>query len=156
MSGRPVILPMLASDLDAVCRIADESFPVAWSREELEKELARSYAVARVLRASLGEPVCAFANYWCIGDEVQLMNVATAPERRGSGYARALMLDMLVQARARRASLITLEVRRGNEAARSLYKAFGFTEEGIRPRYYSDNAEDAIVMHLSPIGTSLG
>jgi ribosomal-protein-alanine N-acetyltransferase len=139
---------MLASDLDAVSRIADASFPVAWSREELEKELSRSYAVARVLRASLGEPVCAFANYWCIGDEVQLMNVATAPEQRGHGYARALMHDLVLHARSRRAALITLEVRRGNAAARALYKAFGFSEEGIRQRYYSDNAEDAVVMHL--------
>jgi ribosomal-protein-alanine N-acetyltransferase len=149
MSTRPVILPMRPSDLDAVCRIADVSFPVAWTREEFEKELTRTYAVMRVLRPSLGEPVCAFANYWCIGDEVQLMNVATAPAQRGHGFARALLLDLIAHARERRATLITLEVRRGNTPARALYKAYGFTEEGVRPRYYSDNAEDAIVMHLA-------
>lgn len=149
MSKRPVILPMLGSDLDVVGRIAAQCFPVPWTREEFEKELQRDYAVLRVLRPSLGEPVCAFANFWCIGDEAQLMNVATLPAQRRHGFARALIADMIQHARERRLALVTLEVRRGNDAARALYRAFGFVEQGIRPRYYSDNGEDAIVMHLS-------
>jgi ribosomal-protein-alanine N-acetyltransferase len=146
---RPVILPMLASDLDVVGRISHECFPVPWTRVEFEKELARDYAVLRVLRASLGEPVCAFTNFWCVADEVQLMNVATLPSQRRHGHGRALVMDMLQYARDHRYALATLEVRRSNEPARALYRSFGFVEQGVRPRYYSDNAEDAIVMHLA-------
>jgi ribosomal-protein-alanine N-acetyltransferase len=40
----------------------------------------------------------------------------------------------------------TLEVRLSNEAARQLYTRFGFRPVGIRPRYYSDNGEDALIM----------
>jgi ribosomal-protein-alanine N-acetyltransferase len=145
---RPVILPMLASDLDAVCRIADACFPVPWTRLEFQKELQRDYSVLRVLRSSVGEPVCAFTNFWCLGDEVQLMNVATLPEARRRGHARALVADMLQIGAERGFSLVTLEVRRSNDGARALYRNFGFTEQGIRPRYYSDNGEDAVVMHL--------
>jgi [ribosomal protein S18]-alanine N-acetyltransferase len=140
---------MLASDLDAVHRIATVCFPVPWTREEFEKELSRDYSVLRVLRASLREPVCAFANYWHVGDEIQLMNVATLPEARRMGQASALLNDLLLQARGRAATLVTLEVRRSNAAARALYRKFGFVEQGIRQRYYSDNAEDAVVMHLA-------
>ena len=145
---KPVILPMLASDLSAVERIAERCFPVPWTRAEFEKELRREYAVLRVLRPSLGEPVCAFANYWHIGDELQLMNVATSPELQRRGHGRALLADLLQNARERQVKLVTLEVRRSNEPARSLYTSFGFRELGVRQRYYSDNGEDAIVMHL--------
>lgn len=140
---------MLASDLDAVHRIATLCFPVPWTREEFQKELSRDYSVLRVLRPALSEPVCAFANYWHVGDEIQLMNVATVPEMRGRGQGSALLLDLLLQARERAAALVTLEVRRSNAAARALYRKFGFVEQGIRQHYYSDNAEDAVVMHLA-------
>lgn len=140
---------MLVSDLSAVERIAERCFPVPWTRQEFEKELKREYAVLRVLRPDLTEPVCAFANYWHIGDELQLMNVATLPELQRRGHGRALMVDLLQIARDRRARLVTLEVRRSNAPARTLYDSFGFRELGIRQRYYSDNGEDAIVMHLS-------
>ncbi len=140
---------MLASDLDAVQRIAEVCFPVPWTRDEFQKELGREYSTLRVLRPSVGEPVCAFANFWCIGDEAQLMNVATLPLARRAGHARALMQDMIQLARDRRLRLVTLEVRRSNAGARALYQEFGFSEQGIRQRYYSDNQEDAIVMHLT-------
>jgi ribosomal-protein-alanine N-acetyltransferase len=140
---------MLASDLDAVQRIAATCFPVPWTRAEFEKELKRSYAVLRVLRASLQEPVCAFANYWHVVDELQVMNIATLPDLRRRGHASALLQDLIQNGRERKARSVTLEVRRSNEAARALYQKFGFTEQGIRQRYYSDNGEDAVVMHLA-------
>jgi ribosomal-protein-alanine N-acetyltransferase len=140
---------MLVTDLDAVQRIAAVCFPVPWTRTEFEKELSRSYSVLRVLRSSVEEPVCAFANYWHVADEVQLMNVATLPPSRRSGHASALLSDVIQTGRERRARWVTLEVRRSNEAARALYAKFGFEEQGIRQRYYSDNGEDAVVMHLS-------
>jgi ribosomal-protein-alanine N-acetyltransferase len=144
----PIILPMLSSDLDAVQRIAAACFPVPWTRAEFEKELTRSYAVLRVLRPSLQSPVCAFANYWHVADELQVMNIATLPSLQRQGHASALLQDLLQTASERRARWVTLEVRRSNAAARSLYQKFGFAEQGVRQRYYSDNGEDAVVMHL--------
>lgn len=148
MSSRPIILPMLATDLDAVHRIAERCFPLPWTRAEFEKELKRSYAVLRVLRPSLQEPVCAFVNYWHVVDELQVMNVATLPELRRQGHASALMQDLIQNGRERHARWVTLEVRYSNHAARALYRKFGFVELGVRQRYYSDNGEDAVVMNL--------
>lgn len=148
MISRPIILPMLASDLDAVQRIADRCFPLPWTRQEFEKELKRSYAVLRVLRPSLQEPVCAFANYWHVVDELQVMNIATLPELRRQGHASLLLQDLIQTGRERRARWVTLEVRHSNQAARELYRKYGFVELGLRQRYYSDNGEDAVVMNL--------
>ena len=102
----------------------------------------------RVLRPSLQSPVSAFANYWHVADELQVMNIATLPALRRSGHASALLEDLLQTGRERRARWVTLEVRRSNAAARAMYQKFGFEEQGVRQRYYSDNGEDAVVMHL--------
>ena len=49
---------------------------------------------------------------------------------------------------ARRAQILesSLEVRRSNLAARGLYEKFGFRVKGVRPAYYSDVREDALIM----------
>lgn len=140
---------MLTTDVDAVTRICVACFPVPWSREEFLRELSRDYSVLRVLRPSSGEAVCAFANYWHVADELQVMNVATEPTAQRRGYGRALLQDMIQTGQNRRVSFISLEVRRSNVAARALYRSFNFVELGLRQRYYSDNGEDAVVMQLS-------
>ena len=142
----PMILPMLRSDLDAVVRISDEVFPVPWSREDFAAELARTWAVVRILRPRPGLPVCAFINYWRAADEVQIMNIATSPQWRRHGFARLLLCDAIATSKLSGASLVTLEVRRSNEAARGLYASLDFEVIGVRPGYYSDIREDAVVM----------
>ena len=57
----------------------------------------------------------------------------------------------LIDLSGRRASA-TLEVRLSNIPARTLYQRFGFRPVGVRPRYYSDNGEDALIMTTDPIG----
>lgn len=140
-----LILPMHRGDLSAVCRIADAAFPIPWRREDFERELARAWAVIRVLRPHDGAPVAAFVHYWWVHGEVQIMNVATDPALRRRGHARALLDDVLEAATGRARSLI-LEVRRGNRAAITLYERLGFHSVGIRPRYYANDGEDALVM----------
>lgn len=139
---------MLRSDLEVVVRISAACFPIPWTRGEFEKELERPYALLRVLRPSSAESVCAFANYWHVADELQVMNIATEPSAQRRGHGRALLQDMIQTGQARNVRWVTLEVRRSNTAARALYASFGFVEQGIRQRYYSDNGEDAVVMHL--------
>ena len=73
------------------------------------------------------------------------MNVATAPALRRCGFARVLLEDV-VNAAAGRARSLVLEVRRGNESAIALYERLAFERVGIRPRYYADDGEDALVM----------
>jgi ribosomal-protein-alanine N-acetyltransferase len=49
----------------------------------------------------------------------------------------------------------TLEVRLSNEPARLLYQRFGFRPVGLRPRYYSDNGEDALIMTTEPLDSDV-
>jgi ribosomal-protein-alanine N-acetyltransferase len=142
----PLILPMLPADLDAVFQIARASFPTPWTRAAFEEELKRSWAVVRVLRVSWGWPPCGFMNYWIVGDEIHLHNIAVLPDMRRRGYGRKLLQELLETAATQSVRSIWLEVRGSNRAAVNLYRSAGFVKVGLRPRYYSDNGEDALVM----------
>jgi ribosomal-protein-alanine N-acetyltransferase len=74
------------------------------------------------------------------------MNVAVAPERRRAGVARGLISKLVEEAGGKLS--FTLEVRVSNSAAITMYKMLGFRSAGVRPRYYQDNGEDALIMWL--------
>jgi ribosomal-protein-alanine N-acetyltransferase len=113
-------------------------------------ELERPWAHLWVARPGneWGRPA-AFLLAWAIADELHILSVGTLPEHRRTGLARALLAHAIDFAKSRRAHSILLEVRRSNEPAIRLYRAFGFTAIGIREQYYADNFEDAIEMALS-------
>jgi ribosomal-protein-alanine N-acetyltransferase len=68
------------------------------------------------------------------------------PEYRRRGLGELLFLALLEEAIRRQVTWVTLEVRVSNASAQALYNKYGFTIQGRRPRYYSDNNEDAFVM----------
>jgi ribosomal-protein-alanine N-acetyltransferase len=90
----------------------------------------------------------AFGNYWLVADEVHLLNIATHPQARRAGHASRLLAHIVALGRRRGCRLVTLEVRRSNAAAQRLYRRFGFRPVGVRPNYYAEDQEDAIVMLL--------
>lgn len=91
-------------------------------------------------------PVVGYGGVWLMVDEAHVTSVAVRPEFRGRGLGQLLMLALFDLALKREARWLTLEVRISNTGARELYKKLGFREAGIRPRYYTDNNEDAVIM----------
>ncbi|MBM4295331.1 MAG: GNAT family N-acetyltransferase, partial [Deltaproteobacteria bacterium] len=69
--------------------------------------------------------------------------------RRRRGVGRALLAEALRRAREEGAGAAWLEVRPSNTDALKLYESFGFMEVGVRPKYYGDNQEDALVLFLA-------
>lgn len=138
------IRPMTPGDLDAVMQIERASFRSPWSREVLLEELKLPQARIEVLEIE-GRIVCV-ANYWIVADELHLLNIATHPARRRSGHAATMMQHLVETARRAALNQIVLEVRRSNDPAQGLYRRFGFRSVGVRPQYYADNLEDALVM----------
>ena len=144
-----VLEAMRESDLDAVMQIEQLSFRLPWSRQVFMEELSRPWAFLDVVRAGGGSRrVLAFCNYWRVADEVHILKVATHPDGRRFGFGSRLLSHIVDFARAGACKLVTLEVRRSNEAAQRLYRRFGFRAVGIRPNYYADDNEDALVMLL--------
>ena len=143
-----VIQPLKPADLDSVMEIERLSFKSPWSRQVFAEELARSWAHVDVVRKSAPGDIVAFCNYWLVADEVHLLNLATHPQERRCGHASRLLAHVLEYARRAACRLVTLEVRRSNEVAQRLYRRFAFRAVGIRPNYYVDDQEDAVIMSL--------
>jgi ribosomal-protein-alanine N-acetyltransferase len=128
-----------------VVSIDAKSMPSPWSKELFEAELKRD--MARYFVAEDGEGrVMGYLGYWEVPGEAHLITVAVRPEDRRKGVARALLDHSMGYAAKTGATLATLEVRAGNEAAQALYESFGFRMVAIRKKYYADNQEDAHVM----------
>jgi ribosomal-protein-alanine N-acetyltransferase len=142
--------PMTFADIPAVHAIERESFAVPWPDDAYRSELATnrlaSYVVARADDAVVG-----FAGLWVMVDEAHVTTFAVDPRWRRRGIGERLLLGLIEIAVARRAREATLEVRLSNVPARRLYEKFGFRPVGIRPRYYSDNGEDALIMTTDPL-----
>ncbi len=145
------IAPMRVQDLDQVMEIEHGSFRAPWSRQVFAEELDRDWAYVDVVSerdAGGRSRVVAFCNYWLVRDEVHILNVAVHPDRRRNGHARRLMAHVVAFARHHKCRYVTLEVRRSNAGAIGLYEEFDFKPVGIRPNYYVEDREDAIVMLL--------
>ena len=130
-----------------VCEVENKSFAVPWTErmfyDELKNPLAR-YVV--LLDKQNPGNVIAYVGYWKIFDEGHITNVAVHPEWRGKKAATYLMRQMMQLAASEGMKDMTLEVRRSNLAAQGLYTKLGFAVEGVRPNYYEDNGEDALIM----------
>jgi ribosomal-protein-alanine N-acetyltransferase len=136
---------MTTADIPAVHEIERASFPLPWPpyafRQELESNRMAHYLVVRA-----DEQVVAYAGLWLMVDEAHVTTFAVLPAWRRQGVGGRLLCELLELADDLGASVATLEVRLSNDAARKLYQRFGFRPVGVRPRYYSDNGEDALIM----------
>ena len=144
---------MRQDDLDEVMLIERAAFRHPWSPELFRRELEHDWSTILVAVEPLSsapgrgsDRLIGFLIFWLVHDEVHILNVAVAPEHRRKGVARALMSETEKRAFTANASLMTLEVRRSNQAALDLYREFDYRAVGVRPNYYVDEGEDAIVM----------
>lgn len=98
-----------------------------------------------------GAQVVGYAGMWIIVDEAHVTDVAVHPDFRGHGLGKSIMHEMMHRAVHSGARRMTLEVRVSNAVARGLYDQLGFKAAGLRPNYYTDTHEDAVIMWLDPL-----
>lgn len=136
-------------DVDDMLAIERSSFSNPWSREMYVSELANTgLSHFLVVRNGHGR-VIGFCTFWIVADEEHINNIAVAVPHRRTGVASSLLRRALEEGTRRGIQVAILEVRRSNRAARLLYEGFGFVVVGVRTAYYSQPAEDAIVLQWS-------
>lgn len=144
-------------DLDAIMHLERVAFPTdAWSAVAMAAELAsphgryvvddedglvRGYGGVRAVRGAA---------------DADIQTIALDPAVRGSGRGRALLRELIAEARERGAREVFLEVRDDNPVAQRLYLSEGFVEIARRPRYYQPDDIDAIIMQLTLDGLTAG
>ena len=142
----PIVVDAMGlEDVHGVHAIERLSFRTPWPAYAFEQEL-RGNRLARYVVARAGDRVVGFAGVWLMVDDAHVTTFAVHPDWRRQGIGRQLLLNLAELSSAIGARRMTLEVRASNLAAQALYGAFGFEVVGRRPRYYTDDDEDALVM----------
>lgn len=146
---------LVAEELDLLYEIETASYPNPWPYDAFRRELKLPFSRILAARNSdhVGPPLLGYCVLWVIRDEAHILNLAVHPDARRQGVASAVLRSAIDAARGQGARILYLEVRKSNDAAQKLYEGFGFKQVGVRPRYYEDNREDALVMLLELFAT---
>jgi ribosomal-protein-alanine N-acetyltransferase len=131
------------ADLPQVIAIERRAFPTPWSLAMFVLEFSKPSGICLVALDEgriVGYLICSrYDVVW------HVMNIAVDDRLRRMGIATAL-LEALFEQADQPGEQYTLEVRQSNAAAIALYERFGFRSAGVRPGYYHDNKEDALIM----------
>jgi ribosomal-protein-alanine N-acetyltransferase len=140
-----------SADIPALVAIERACFSDPWTasgiRETIQYETARAF-VAESEGKAVGYVMARIS-----GEEGEILNLAVLPKSRRKGIARCLLDEALGSIVAAGVTEAYLEVRQSNEEAIALYQAHGFRPVGVRPDYYRDPREDALVLRapLRPV-----
>jgi len=117
------------------------------------RETVRRLLTLRPAPEPTQELILGFAGLWLMVEEAHIVTLAVREGQRRRGLGELLLIVAIEVAVAHGQQVMTLEVRRSNEAAVSLYEKYGFTRAGVRSRYY-DNREDALIMTTPPLSST--
>ncbi|MEE1502972.1 MAG: ribosomal protein S18-alanine N-acetyltransferase [Acutalibacteraceae bacterium] len=138
------IKKMTASHIEEIAKLEKECFSSPWSEDGLKSELDNNFA--RFFVAFSGETIAGYIGSHNVLGEVYITNVAVFPEFRRNGVGKALVELLANEMKAENADFVTLEVRKSNQNAISLYEKCGFQKVGERRNFYEKPIEDAILM----------
>ena len=143
----PGLLVLRPDDAGQVAMLHAKCFDDAWSAASM-RDLLKDPNVLTLGIQSDG-PLAAFAMGLTVAGETDILTIATDPDQRRQGLASQLIEAVVKRMGERGVVRITLDVAEDNAAARELYRAHGFVEDGRRPRYSKaarDIPVDAILM----------
>ncbi|MGC4105552.1 MAG: ribosomal protein S18-alanine N-acetyltransferase [Thermomicrobiales bacterium] len=125
---------------------ADAELPLPLRSHPRRSRKPAFWPLARLRGPEIPPPIIGFAGMWQLFDEAHITTIGVSPDFRGHGLGELLFVALIDEAIRRNVAWLTLEVRVSNSTAQNLYQKYGFTVQGRRPRYYSDNNEDAYIM----------
>ena len=139
------IVRMNAAHVAQVAAIEKECFGrEGWSERSVSGELTNDLALWLV--AVEGDTVAGYVGSQTVCGETDMMNVAVTAQFRRRGIAEKLVLALVDELKSIGSHCLTLEVRASNAPAQALYEKLGFTQVGLRHRYYQNPREDALIL----------
>ena len=123
-------------DLDLLVDLERVCLPDAWKKKTLQSVMNEARYLVLVAE-DFG-----YLIGWSAAGVAEIERIGVLPEQRGQGWGALLVREATAAFANRGAREIYLEVRESNVAARALYKACGFEENGRRPNYYDDGEDD--------------
>lgn len=127
--------------IDAVCEIEKTCFSAPWSKQDLSAQINNNTSHFLVA-VNENDIVMGYMGLQIFSGEGYVTNVAVLPQYRKQGIAQSLIVEQMKNDM----EFITLEVRKSNVPAINLYTKMGFVNVGVRPKFYSNPDEDAVIM----------
>lgn len=140
------IRPMEEQDVSQIAELEKLCFSAPWSKNAILEELENSNA--HFLVAQSAKKVLGYIGVHEVCGEAYIDNIAVQPNYRRLGIGEKLLSTAQKNAFGRGCEFITLEVRKSNEEAISLYKKLGYEIVGERKNFYTNPAENAVIMTL--------
>jgi ribosomal-protein-alanine N-acetyltransferase len=145
--------PVSAEDIETIIAIERDAFTQPWKRQAIIDEMscpdASQYVAKAFSQSQAHSAVIAYIFVRFLTDEMHIMKIAVESHWRNRGTGTALLRFMQTEGKRRGATTVLLEVRPSNLAAIRLYEKSGFQTIGIRPNYYPQTGETALVMSKS-------
>ena len=139
------ITEMQEKHLPALAELEKQCFHAPWSEKMLREELGGGI----FLVAEQDGEVQGYVGCQTVLDEGYITNVAVSPDFRRRGAARRLIAELIARAKEKGLAFVTLEVREINAPAIALYAGAGFVPVGTRKNFYSNPAENALLMTIN-------
>lgn len=145
-----MIREAVKEDLQVIVNLENSIFPEdPWSEQNYEYELNENpYACIYVYEKDGN--IVGYLDLWITFEQAQIANIGVISDYRNQGIATQLMNYAVERCEEQQCENMTLEVRKSNDAAISLYQKYGFIKAGTRKNYYEDG-EDAYLM-IRPLG----
>lgn len=145
MKSELIVRAAVPKDAEEIAEIEELCFASPWSLDTIVHEIVENELALYVVGEVDGK-VVGYVGIWLIVDEGHITNVAVHPDWRRKHIGEAIIKTLIDVTEKNGVMAHTLEVRASNIPAQELYRKFGFKAAGLRPGYYEDNGEDAIIM----------
>ena len=130
-------------DETAIAELEKECFSDPWSAEAVLESVASH---VRFFVFEEDEKIVGYVGLQTVLDEGYITNIAVSSAHRRKGVGKALLNTLDKIAEELSLSFISLEVRESNLSAIELYTGAGYLSDGIRPNFYENPRENAIIM----------
>lgn len=138
------IKTMTEDHVPQIAEIEKLCFSDPWSEKSVAFELSNRLSLWLV--ALDGDTVAGYVGSQSVLDEADMMNVAVHPDYRRQGIGRDLVLTLTEALQKKGIRGLMLEVRQSNAPAIALYEKLGFQQVGLRPNYYRNPKENALIL----------
>lgn len=131
-------------DAAAVAEIEHQTYSDAWSEKGVMETIQNPNTLC--LAAEKSGKIIGYLLVYTAVDEAEIARVTTIKEVRRHGIATGLLDVLLQYCKKQKIEKVLLDVRENNKDARAFYEKYGFTIDGVRPGFYDNPKEDAVLM----------
>ncbi len=146
-----LVEPLTAENINEICELDAACFAAPWQVNSWLSELRQS----KVLGIKGFGGLLALASFLPVFDEAELTKIMVLPTARRRGLGEKVLFSALAALLDLQVKRLFLEVAEQNKAARAFYEKHGFIISGRRENYYENPSDNAILMELNVLASSL-